>query len=163
MTNAFHARARELMLDAAMGTLSAAETAELMRHLADCESCRAEQEELGASVAVFRGAVVTAPPFLGARTRAGVRLRAEQLSAAESRRRVISIALVFDLVWTILSIWLMFNAAHWFGFATTASWMWMAAVSWFWLLPGLGALMIVSLRNSAHAWQSLGAEGVSRD
>ena len=123
MTNDMHARARELMLDAAMGSLSTAETAELMRHLAECESCRAEQEDLASSVAVFRGASVSAPPFLAARTRAGVRFRAEQLSGSEDRRRMISLALGFDLAWTILSIWLMLNAAHWFGFAT-ASWMW---------------------------------------
>ncbi len=146
-----HTRARELMLDAAIGILSTAETAELMRHLAECDSCRTEQERLAASVDVFRGASVTAPPFLAARTRAGVRFRAEQLNSAENRRRMISIAIVFDLAWTVLSIWLMFNAAQWFGFAT-ANWMWIAVVSWFWLLPGLGVLMIVALRNGTHAW-----------
>lgn len=163
MTNDLHARARELMLDAAAGLLSNAETAELMRHLAECDSCRAEQNELADSVAVFKGAsTVTAPPFLATRARASVRFRAEQLTGTEQRRKLISIALVFDLAWTILSIWLMFNAAQWFGFATASSWMWIMAVSWFWLLPGLGALMIVSLRN-ANLIQWLGAEGVSRD
>lgn len=163
MTNDIHARARELMLDAAIGTLSTAETAELMRHLGECTSCRAEQEQLGASVGVFRSASVTAPPFLAARTRVGVRVRADQLNSVENRRRLVSIALVFDLAWTILSIWLMFNAAQWFGLAT-ASWMWITVVSWFWLLPGLGVLMIVSLRNGMRGWQQqLGVEGDTRD
>ncbi len=162
MINDNHQRARELMLDASAGLLGAAETAELMRHLADCEACRAQQEDLAASVDVLRTGTVTAPPFLAARTRAGVRIRAEQLNGDESRRRVISIALVFDLVWTVLSIWVMFNAAHWFGFATAASWIWIAVVSWFWLLPALGAVMVVSLRSGAHAMQWLGAEGESR-
>ncbi len=163
MTNDIHARARELMFDAAIGTLSTAETAELMRHLGECESCRSEQDQLAASVGVFRSASVTAPPFLAARTRAGLRFRAEQLTSTEHRRRMVSIALVFDLAWTILSIFLMFNAAQWFGF-TTASWMWIAVVSWFWLLPGLGVLMIVSLRNGMYAWQQqLGVGGDSRD
>ncbi len=163
MTNDIHARARELMLDASARLLGTGETAELMRHLGECESCRAEQNELASSVSVFKAAsTITAPPFLAARTRAGIRFRAEQLSGTEQRRRLISFALVFDVAWTILSIWLMFNAASWFGFATASSWMWVLAVSWFWLLPGLGALMIVSLRN-ANAIQWLGAEGVSRD
>ncbi|HEX6878825.1 MAG TPA: zf-HC2 domain-containing protein, partial [Terriglobales bacterium] len=116
MKNDNHQRARELMLDAAAGLLGAAETAELMRHLADCESCRAQQEDLATSVDVFRTGSVTAPPFLAARTRTEIRLRAEQLKGEESHRRVISIALVFDLAWTVLSIWVMLNAAHWFGF-----------------------------------------------
>ena len=163
MTNEIQARARELMLDAAAGLLSTSENTELVRHLAECESCRAEQEELASSVSVFKKAsTVTAPPFLAARTRAGVRFRAEQLTGSEQRRRVISIALLFDVAWTFLSIWLMFNAAQWFGFATASSWVWIVAVSWFWLLPGLGALMVVSLRN-ANLIQWLGAEGVSRD
>ncbi len=163
MTNDMHARARELMLDAAAGLLGNSETTELMRHVAECDSCRAQQEELASSVSVFRKAsAVTAPPFLAARTRAGVRFRAEQLTGSEQRRRVISIALLFDLAWTLLSIWLMFNAAQWFGFATASSWVWILAVSWFWLLPGLGALMVVSLRN-VNLIQWLGAEGVSRD
>lgn len=159
-----HARARELMLDAAIGTLSTAETAELMRHLGECESCRAEQDQLAASVDVFRGASVTAPPFLAARTRAGVRFRAEQLTGNEYRRRMISIVLAFDIAWTVLSIFLMFNAAHWFGFATS-SWMWIAVVSWFWLLPGLGVLMMVSLRSGLGApfKPSFGLGGVVPD
>jgi len=57
----------------------------------------------------------------------------------------------------------MFNAAQWFGFVTSSSWVWVAAVSWFWLLPALGVLMLVSLRSNALAWQWLGVEGVSRD
>lgn len=163
MTNDIHARARELMLDAAIGTLSTAETAELMRHLGECQPCRSEHDQLAASLGVFRGASVTAPSFLAARTRVGVRFRAEQLNSTENRRRMISIALVFDLVWTILSIWLMFNAAQWFGLAR-ASWMWITVVSWFWLLPGLGVLMIVSLRNGMHGWQQqLGVGGDVRD
>jgi anti-sigma factor RsiW len=163
MTNDIHARARELMLDGAAGLLSTAETTELMRHLAECEACRAEQDELSSSVSVFKKAsAVTAPPFLAARTRAGVRFRAEQLTGSDQRRRVISIALIFDIAWTFLSIWLMFNAAQWFGFATASSWVWIVAISWFWLLPGLGALMVVSMRN-ANLIQWLGAEGVSRD
>ena len=164
MTNDIHARARELMLDAAIGILSTAETAELMRHLGECDPCRTEQDQLAASVDVFRGASVAAPPFLAARTRAGVRFRAEQLTSAEYRRRMVSIALVFDLAWTVLSIWLMFNTAHWFGFAT-ANWMWIAVVSWFWLLPGLGVLMIVSLRNGTGApfKPSFGLSGAFND
>ncbi len=158
-----HARARELMLDAAIGTLSTAETAKLMRHLGECDACRAEQDQLVGAVNLFYGATVTAPPFLAARTRAGVRYRAQQLTSTEHRRRMISIALVFDLAWTILSVFLMFNAAHWFGFAT-ANWMWITVAGWFWLLPGLGVLMIVSLRNGMSAWQQqLGVEGDSRD
>jgi len=163
MTNDIHARARELMLDGAAGLLSTSETTELMRHLAECKTCRAEQDELSSSVSVFKKAsAVTAPPFLAARTRAGVRFRAEQLTGSDQRRRVISIALIFDIAWPFLSIWLMFNAAQWFGFATASSWVWIVAISWFWLLPGLGALMVVSMRN-ANLIQWLGAEGVSRD
>ena len=65
MTNDIHARARELMLDGAAGLLSTAETTELMRHLAECEACRAEQDELSSSVSVFKKAsAVTAPPLL---------------------------------------------------------------------------------------------------
>ncbi len=163
MTNNVHERARELMLDAAADLLSTAETAELMRHLADCDTCREEQENLTASLAVFQAASVQAPPFLAARARAGVRFRQEQLTGSDQKRRLILIAVVFDLAWTLLSIWLMFNAAQWFGFVTSSSWVWVAAVSWFWLLPALGVLMLVSLRSNALARQWLGVEGVSRD
>lgn len=163
MMNDNHARARELMLDAAMGDLSNEQTAELMRHLGVCETCRAEQEELAASVSVFKTASVTAPPFLASRTRAEVNARARQLADAEQRRRVIGIALSFDVAWTLLSIWVLFSSVHWFGFAASSSWMWVAAVTWFWLLPALGALMVVSLHSSAHTWQRLGVEGDSHD
>ncbi len=166
--NGIHERARELMLDLAIGELSAGDSAWLARHLAECDACRRQQEELAASVHVLRAASVNAPPFLAARTRAGVHARATQIEQNNERRNILWLVMLFDIGWTALAITLCMNAARWFGVALGTHWMWMLAVTWFWLLPGLAGLVFVFLKKNGHlphapAWHWLGAEGGDLD
>lgn len=163
----FHARARELMLDAAIGEISSDDSTWLTRHLAECEDCARERDELADSMNVFRAASVNAPAFLAARTSAGVRSRITEISAKTERRTIIWLAILFDLGWTSLAIAFLMNAATWFGVSIGTNWMWMIALSWFWLLPGMaGLLLVVMKRNGVlpgtPAWHWLGAEGETR-
>ncbi len=148
MTENLHARARHLMLEGAMGALSTEDSVWLTRHLADCADCRKEQDGLTSTVAVLRSAKVSAPPFLAARTRAGLRAHAADLQKAREKKTVIMLALCFDVVWTTLIIGTALSTASWFGFSGGVNWLVIGVISWLWLLPAIGMIVLVSLRKS---------------
>lgn len=167
MTENMHARARQLMLDAAMGALAVSDSVWLTRHLADCADCRKEQDGLSSTVAVFRSANVSAPPFLAARTRAGVRSHAAELQKSREKRLMVLLALGFDVVWTTLIVGMTMGAASWMGYQGNMRWLVLGMVSWLWLLPAVGMMVLVSLRKSGlvpglTAWSGLTLEGDTR-
>lgn len=167
MTEDLHSRARQSMLDSAMGALPVEESVWLTRHLAECDACRKQQEALAATVAVLRATTVTTPPFLAARTRAGVHSHAAQMQKSHESRMTILLALGFDLVWTSLIVGLMMGAASWLGYRGDMRWWVVGMISWLWLLPAMGVMLIVSLRKSGVApnlttWNGLSLEGDAR-
>jgi predicted anti-sigma-YlaC factor YlaD len=168
MTEDVHTRARQLALDTAMGELPVEESVWLTRHLSECDACRKQQEGLAATVTVLRSATVTAPPFLAARTRAGVHSHAAQMLKSHERRMTILLALGFDLVWTALIVGLTMGTASWFGYRGDMRWWVIGMISWLWLLPAIGVMVIVSLRKSGVAprlatWNGLALGGDARD
>jgi hypothetical protein len=167
MSENVHARARQLMLDAAMGALPVSDSVWLTRHLAECADCRKEQDGLISTVAVFRSANVSAPPFLAARTRAGVRSHAAQLQKSREKKLMVLLALGFDVVWTTLIVGMTMGVASWAGYQGSVSWLVIGMVSWLWLLPAIGMMVLVSLRKSGlvpglAAWTGLTLEGDTR-
>jgi len=168
MNTDLHTRARQLMLDASLGALPTEDAVWLTRHLAECEACQKQQDGLASAVAVLRATSVTAPPFLAARTRAGVHSHAAQMKESHERRMTILLALGFDMVWTALIVGMTVGAASWFGFRGDMR-LWVAGiVSWLWLLPAVGVMVIISLRKSGlvsnlATWNGLTLEGDARD
>lgn len=163
MTNP-HERARQLMLDETISGIGSEDSAWLTRHLLDCQECCTAREQLAGSIHVFRAASVNAPPFLAARTRADIHARVSQLAQKAERRNVIWLAALFDAGWTAMAIIFLVNAAGWFGVAVSSQWMWLVAVTWFWLLPGMAGLLLIFVKKNGHlpntpAWHWLGAEG----
>ncbi len=77
-----HEACRERLVDLAYGELSRREAAEVERHLAECQACRAERDRLEATVGAMRQ--LEAPP---APERGGAVLVAAARRAAGERRR----------------------------------------------------------------------------
>lgn len=168
MSELLHTRARQLMLDAALGVLPVENSVWLMRHLAECDACRKQQDGLAATVTVLRSATVTAPPFLAARTRAGVHSHAALMQKSHERRMTILLAMGFDLAWTALIVGLMMGAASWWGYRGDMRWWVVGMVSWLWLLPAIGVMVIVSLRKAGVVpnltiWDGLALGGDARE
>lgn len=168
MSDNVHARARQLMLDSAMGALATVDSVWLTRHLAECADCRKEQDGLISTVAMLRSANVSAPPFLAARTRAQVRSHAAELQTTREKKMMVLLALAFDVVWTTLLVGIALTSASWLGYSGGVSWLVIGVVSWLWLLPAIGIMVIVSLRKSGLApnlatWRGLTLEGEARD
>lgn len=168
MTENVHARAREWMLDDAMGALTTEQSVWLSRHLLECTECRKQQESLTWTVELFKSGSVSAPPFLAARTRAGLRSHASLLRRSREKRLMITLALCFDVVWTTLIVSIAVGTAPWFGFAGGMSWLVAGVIAWLWLLPALGMLVFAGMRKSGLApalasWRELSLEGDARD
>ncbi len=168
MTEDVHARARECMLDGAMGALITEQSVWLSRHLAECDECRKQQEGLASTVAWLKSGSVSAPPFLAARTRAGLRSHAAELQQNRERRLMITLALCFDVVWTTLIVFIAIGTAPWFGFTGGISWIVAALIAWLWLLPALGMMVFVGMRKNAFTatlatWRETTLEGEARD
>lgn len=168
MSPDIHTRARQLMLDSAMGALPVEESVWLTRHLAECDACRKQQDGLAATVTALRATTVTAPPFLAARTRAGVHSHAAQMQKSHESRMTILLALGFDLVWTALIVGVAMGAASWVGYRGDMRWWVVGMFSWLWLLPAIGVMVILSVRKSGIApnlatWNGPAMEGEVRD
>jgi anti-sigma factor RsiW len=168
MTDNLHARARQLMLDGATGALATGDSVWLTRHLAECAECRKEHDELISTVAMLRSATVSAPPFLAARTRAQVRSHAAELQKTREKKMMVLLALCFDVVWTTLIVGMAMTSASWLGYSGGMGWLVIGVLSWLWLVPAIGIMVLVSLRKSGLApnlatWRGLTLEGDARD
>lgn len=168
MTENLHAHARQLMLDGAVEELATSDSAWLTRHLAECADCRKDQDGLTSTVSLLHSGTVLAPPFLAARTRAGLRSHAAVLQKAREKRSMVILALCFDIVWTTMIVGMMLGAASWMGYRGDLRWWIIGMASWLWLLPAIGMMVIVSLRKTELApklasWSGLSLEGGARD
>jgi hypothetical protein len=168
MTEDPHVRARQLMLDEAIGTLATADLVWLTGHLAECPVCRQKQEGLISTVSTLLSSRVSAPPFLAARTRAGLRSHAAELQKTREKRLILLLAVCFDVVWTTMIVGLILGAASWMGFRGEMRWWIIGAISWLWLLPAIAMMLFVTFRKNGLApsmgtWNGLYPQGESHD
>ena len=150
-----HQRAHELLLRGRVEPLSTDDDRWLAAHLAECESCAAEDSRLAAALSRFRSTPIELPRHLASRTQLRVRMRAEELRERSS-----------GTVW----LWSVATASWALG-VTTAPWVWrgfewvgqelhlpryvaMAGVALWWLVPGLLAAGAVLLQKRAAARQA---------
>ena len=83
MNEQTHQRARKLVAQQNIESLSSDEQYWLEAHLAECESCAAEQIQLRESLSALRTMHLDLPPNLASRTQFRVRMRAEELREKE--------------------------------------------------------------------------------
>ena len=89
-------------------SISADDASWLNTHLADCDSCSAEQRRLRDSISAMRTSHIDLPSNLASRTQFRVRLRAEELRDKEPARK---------FVWAIAAV-------SWALGVATAPWVW---------------------------------------
>ncbi len=108
MTNDWHARAKDLLAQQQVESLSSENERWLNAHLAECESCAAEQRQLRESLSALRTMHLDLPPNLASRAQFRVRMRAEELREKEPAKK---------FVWAIA-------AMSWALGVSTAPWVW---------------------------------------
>jgi predicted anti-sigma-YlaC factor YlaD len=108
MTNDWHARAEDLLAQQQVESLSSENERWLNAHLAECESCAAEQRQLRESLSALRTMHLDLPPNLASRAQFRVRMRAEELREKEPAKK---------FVWAIAAV-------SWALGVSTAPWVW---------------------------------------
>lgn len=155
MTNDLHARAQKLLAQQHIEPLTPADAKFLDTHLADCESCAAEQLKLRESLSTLRSLHIDLPRNLVSRTQLRVRMRAEELREHSPVNR---------LIWAVAAMSWIFGLATaplvWRGFAWLGSELhlprlvWITGVALWWAVPALVATGIILFGHRGHAGAS---------
>ena len=155
MTNDLHARARNLIARQHIESVSSGDARWLNTHLAECESCAAEQRQLRESLSALRTMHLDLPRNLASRTQLRVRLRAEELREHSPVNR---------LIWAVAAMSWIFGLATaplvWRGFAWLGSELhlpklvWITGVVLWWAVPALVATGIILLGHRGHVGAS---------
>jgi hypothetical protein len=108
MTSDLHTRAKKIIAQQHIEPASSDDVNWLNAHLADCESCAAEQLQLRQSLSALRTMHLDLPPNLASRAQFRVRMRAEELREKEPAK---------TFVWAIAAV-------SWALGVSTAPWVW---------------------------------------
>jgi predicted anti-sigma-YlaC factor YlaD len=125
MKNDLHEKANGLASRRLVEGLSHQDERWLNAHLAECESCSAEQRQLGKSLSALHTMHLDLPANLVSRTQFRVRMRAEQLREKEPARK---------FVWAIAAV-------SWSLGVATAPWVW-HGVEWLGQTTGAPRLLL---------------------
>ena len=108
MTNDLHTRAKNLIAQQYIEPVSSDDERWLNAHVAECESCAAEQLQLRQSLSALRTMHLDLPSNLASRAQFRVRMRAEELREKEPAKK---------FVWAIAAV-------SWALGVSTAPWVW---------------------------------------
>jgi hypothetical protein len=125
MTNDLHTRAKKIIVQQHIEPVSFDDVNWLNTHLADCESCAAEQLRLRQSLSALRTMHLDLPPNLASRAQFRVRMRAEELREKEPAKK---------LVWAIAAV-------SWALGVGTAPWVW-RGIEWLGQETGAPTLLL---------------------
>jgi len=108
VTNDLHTRAKNLIAQQYIEPVSSDDERWLNAHVAECESCAAEQLQLRQSLSALRTMHLDLPTNLASRAQFRVRMRAEELREKEPAKK---------FVWAIAAV-------SWALGVSTAPWVW---------------------------------------
>lgn len=155
MNETIHQRAQKLIAQQHAERISSDDARWLNTHLAECESCSAQQLQLRESLSTLRTMHIDLPRNLASRTQLRVRLRAEELREHSPVNR---------LIWAVAGLSWIFGLATapfvWRGFAWLGSefhlpkLVWVTGVALWWAVPALVATGIILLGHRGHAGAS---------
>ena len=120
MKDDLHAKAHELVSRRLVEGLTRDDQSWLDAHLAECQSCSAEQRQFHESLSALRTMHLDLPANLASRTQFRVRMRAEELREKEPARKFVwAIAAVSWALGVATAPWV-WHGLEWLGHATGA-------------------------------------------
>lgn len=152
MINDLHGRAQKLMAQQHIEPISPDDVKFLNAHLADCESCAAEQRQLRESISALRTMPLEVPRNLASRTQFRVRMRAEELREKEPAKKFIWAIAAVSWVLGIATAPLVWHGVEWLGHTTGAPKLVLQAgfVLWWSVPPMIAAWAALSDRHVAQ-------------
>jgi hypothetical protein len=151
MTNDLHARAKTLIAQQHIEQLSPDDAKWLNAHLAECESCGAEQRQLRQSLSALRTMHLDVPRNLASRTQLRVRLRAEELREHGPANRLIWAVACMSWIFGLATAPFVWRGFQWLGGELhLPKLVWATGVVLWWAVPALVATGIVLFGHKAH-------------
>ena len=156
MTNEPHTRAKQIIAQQHIETVSYDDANWLNTHLAECESCAAEQRQLRESLSALRTMHLDLPPNLASRAQFRVRMRAEELREKEPAKKFVwAIAAVSWALGVSTAPWV-WRGIEWLGQETGAPKLLLQAgfVLWWSVPPMIAAWAVLSDKRMAQPGQT---------
>jgi hypothetical protein len=151
VTTDVHARAETLILRDRVEGISPTEQSWLGEHLRECARCATTAQTTAQALRALRSVGVAMPRDLARRTQFRVRLRAQELRAAEPRWRLVWLASAISWVLgaaTAPYVWL---ALEWIGTrAGLPKLVWQMGFGVWWALPAIVAGVILLIENAGR-------------
>jgi len=152
MKTDFHARVKEFLSRQRVEGLSLEDQQWLSSHLAECESCAAEQRQLNESISAFRGMQIDLPANLASRAQLRVRLRAEEMREHGPANRLIWAVAVMSWMFGLATAPFVWRGFEWLGGELhLPKLVWMAGVALWWIVPAMVATGVVLLESRGRA------------
>jgi hypothetical protein len=149
MNDLNHERARKLLVTAAIEDITSDERKWLEGHLAACVECSSEARELAVAVGSLRDFHVTVSPDLLQRTRAAVRVRAEELNAVRAGSAPLWIATAISGVCMIVTALYVWRTLAWAARMThVPEVFWQVGFLVCWFLPATALAAAAAWRHS---------------
>jgi hypothetical protein len=153
MNEQLHKRATEFILRRQVEGISREDERWLSTHLAECESCAAEQRQLDESLSALRTVHLDLPRNLASRAQLRVRIRADELREREPARKFVwAIAAISWTLGVATSPWV-WHGVEWLGHATGAPRILLQAgfALWWSVPPLIAAWAALSARRAARS------------
>jgi hypothetical protein len=157
-----HARAKQLIAQERVESISQAERDWLTSHLQDCRQCAELARQTDEALRGLRTAAIPIPRGLASRTQFRVRLRAQELREQAPKRRALWFACALSWAFGIASAPYVWRLFAWFGERTgVPKLVWEVGFGLWWTIPALFAAAVLLMENSRRGdepdWMSQGS------
>jgi hypothetical protein len=162
MNQESHARAKQLVAQERVESISQTERDWLTAHLQDCRQCAELARQTDEALRGLRTAAIPLPSGLARRTQFRVRLRAQELREQAPKRRALWFACALSWAFGIASAPYVWRLFAWFGERTgVPKLVWEVGFGLWWTIPALFAAAVLLMENSRRGdepdWMSQGS------
>ena len=155
MNSESHIHANALLARRRVEPLSREDDRWLAAHLAECETCAAEDAHTAESLSALRGMHISVPRNLVSRTQLRVRLRAEELREHGPASRLIWAVAVMSWILGLATAPFVWRGFAWLGAELhLPKLVWMTGMVLWWAVPALVAAGVVLLGHKSQAGAS---------
>jgi hypothetical protein len=158
MSADLHLQAEQFIAQERVEGLAPSDRDWLTAHLNDCAQCSNFAQQTEFALRSLRTAAISVPAGLATRTQFRVRLRAQELSAREPKRRAIWLACGFSWIFGIVSAPYVWQLFRWFGErAGVPKLVWELGFGLWWTIPAVFVAVVLLTENarqsSETAWR----------
>jgi anti-sigma factor RsiW len=154
-----HANAGQLIAQARVEGISAAEQSWLQQHLAECERCAEQAHATEEAIRALRGVAIPLPRTLASRAQMRVRLRAQELREREPQRRLLWFTCGMSWALGVASAPYVWRIFEWLGKHTGIPKLALEmGFGLWWAIPALFAAAIVLMESTRQASENDWAE-----